>query len=61
MGGNFSVRLEQRAAIKAERPYPVCVGGRWAGPPEDCGGPKAFLERRAAAGFGDTPKATRDG
>src|SRR5690349_2793462 len=45
----LQVRVEQRAAIEAERPYPVCVGGRWAGSPEDCGGPKSFLERRAAA------------
>jgi hypothetical protein len=45
----LQVRIERRAAIEAERPYPVCVGGRWAGPPDDCGGPKAFLERRAAA------------
>src|SRR5260370_9903141 len=32
-----------------QRSYPVCVGGQWAGPPEDCGGPRAFLDRRAAA------------
>jgi hypothetical protein len=48
-GWQLQVRLERRAAIEAERPYPVCVGGRWAGPPEDCGGPKAFQERRMAA------------
>ena len=45
----LQVRLERRSTIEPKRPYPVCVGGRWAGPPEDCGGPKAFLERRAAA------------
>jgi len=27
------------------RIYPVCTGGRRSGPPEDCGGPRAFLER----------------
>ena|SRR5215469_8284508 len=48
-GWQLQVRIEQRSAIEAERPYPVCAGGRWAGPPEDCGGPKSFLERRAAA------------
>src|SRR5689334_1363495 len=48
-GWQLQVRIEQCSTIEAERPYPVCVGGRWAGPPEDCGGPKAFLERRAAA------------
>ena len=48
-GWQLQVRIEQRSAIEAERPYPVCVGGRWAGPPEDCGGPKSFLERRGHA------------
>jgi hypothetical protein len=48
-GWQLQVHLERRLAVEAKRPYPVCVGGRWAGPPEDCGGPKAFLERRAAA------------
>src|SRR4051812_31247514 len=45
----LQVRIEERSAIEAKRPYSVCVGGGWAGPPEDCGGPKAFLERRAGA------------
>jgi hypothetical protein len=43
------VRIEKRLEIETSRLYPVCVGGQWAGPPEDCGGPQAFLERRAAA------------
>jgi len=43
------VRIEKRLEIEASRSYPVCLGGRWAGPPEDCGGPQEFLERRAAA------------
>jgi Plasmid pRiA4b ORF-3-like protein len=43
------VRIEKRLEIEASRSYPVCLGGQWAGPPEDCGGPQAFLERRAAA------------
>ena len=43
------VRIEKRLEIEASRFYPVCVGGQWAGPPEDCGEPQAFLERRAAA------------
>ncbi|MBV8398291.1 MAG: plasmid pRiA4b ORF-3 family protein, partial [Acetobacteraceae bacterium] len=48
-GWQLQVPIEQRSALEAKRPYPACVGGRWAGPPADCGGPKAFLERRAAA------------
>jgi hypothetical protein len=43
------VRIEKRLEIETSWSYPVCVGGQWAGPPEDCGGPQAFLERRAAA------------
>ena len=43
------VRIEKRLEIETSRSYPVCVGGQWAGPPEDCGGPRAFLERRATA------------
>ena len=34
--------------MEVRRTYPVCVGGRQAAPPEDCGGPWAFLERRDA-------------
>ena len=42
------VRVERRLAVEPKRTYPVCVGGRRAAPPEDCGGPWAFLERRDA-------------
>ena len=43
------MRIEKRLEVETGRSYPVCVGGQWAGPPEDCGGPQAFLDRRAAA------------
>lgn len=42
------LRLEAREAIDPRRPYPVCVGGGRAGPPEDVGGPDGYarlLER----------------
>ena len=26
--------------------YPACIGGKRSAPPEDCGGPLAFMERR---------------
>src|SRR3954453_2349553 len=42
------VRLERRLTVEPKRTYPVCVGGRRAAPPEDCGGPWAFLVRRDA-------------
>jgi hypothetical protein len=31
--------------------YPICVGGQRQAPPEDCGGPWAFLQRRDAVPF----------
>lgn len=40
------IRVEQILAVEAGRTYPVCTGGRRAGPPEDCGGPWAYLEGR---------------
>ena len=43
------VRIQKRLEIETSRSYPVCVGGQWGGPPEDCGGPQAFLDRRASA------------
>jgi Plasmid pRiA4b ORF-3-like protein len=43
------VRIEQHVPIAPRQTVPVCIGGRWGGPPEDCGGPEAFLEQRDAA------------
>jgi hypothetical protein len=40
------VRVERRLTAEPRRSYPVCIGGRRAAPPEDCGGPWAFQERR---------------
>jgi hypothetical protein len=37
-GWRHDVRVEQVLALKADRTYPACTGGRRAGPPEDCGG-----------------------
>src|SRR3954468_19998094 len=42
------VRGERRLTVEPKRTYPVCVGGQRAAPPEDCGGPWAFLGRRDA-------------
>jgi len=39
------IRVEQLLDRDAGRIYPICTGGRRAGPPEECGGPRAFLER----------------
>ena len=40
------MRIEQILSLEPGRYYPVCIDGRRAVPPEDCGGPWAFLELR---------------
>ena len=41
-----TVRLEARLPLYPDKTYPRCIDGqRWA-PPEDCGGPIAFMARR---------------
>lgn len=40
------VRIEDRLAPEAGKTYPICVAGDGACPPEDCGGPDAFMEHR---------------
>ncbi len=45
------IRIERQCVMERGRIYPVCVGGKWVGPPEDCGGPDAFLEGRSDAPF----------
>src|SRR5664280_4424 len=43
-GWCLDLRVEQILAAEPARPWPVCTGGRRAGPPEGCGGVQAFLE-----------------
>jgi hypothetical protein len=38
------VRVERIVPFEPDRLYPRCIGGRRRGPPEDCGGPWAFLD-----------------
>jgi hypothetical protein len=38
------IRVEQILPLEAKRSYPLCIAGHRAGPPEDCGGPRAFFE-----------------
>jgi len=40
------IRVEAILATEPHRCYPVCIDGRRACPPEDCGGPTAFMELR---------------
>ena len=46
--GNWrhQIRIEAISAPKPSRRYPVCIGGKRACPPEDCGGPWAFMALR---------------
>jgi hypothetical protein len=40
------IRVEKILTPAAGRRYPACTGGARAAPPEDCGGPRAFLALR---------------
>jgi hypothetical protein len=40
------IRVEATLAPEPHRHYPVCIDGRRACPPEDCGGPWRFMELR---------------
>ncbi len=58
------LRLEQRLGLGPQRRYPVCTGGAAHAPPEDRGGPWAYLEQRqqlqVRAVFGDRCFADAD-
>ena len=43
------IRLERILPIVPDQNYPVCVGGKRSGPPEDCGGIAAFQQQRDEA------------
>jgi len=43
------VRVEGFATANPKKLYPVCTGGSGACPPEECGGPQGYLERRDEA------------
>jgi len=45
-GWVHEIRLEQQVPVDPRRTYPVCIGGAHGGPPEDCGGPWAFMAQR---------------
>jgi hypothetical protein len=47
------LRLEATLPVDPRKTYPVCVAGKCSAPPEDCGGPHAFMaNRQYYAGFG---------
>ena len=41
------LRIEATLPLDPKRVYPVCIAGRRAAPPEDCGGPHAFMATRS--------------
>ena len=47
-GWQIEVRVERviQAAPRENHRIPVCIAGRQAGPPDGCGGPQAYAERR---------------
>jgi hypothetical protein len=40
------LRIEATLPLDPKRVYPVCIAGQRAAPPEDCGGPQAFMATR---------------
>lgn len=45
-GWQHDIRIEQILPFDRKRTYPMCIAGKRAAPPEDCGGPCAYLELR---------------
>ena len=43
-GWQHDVRVARKLPLEPKRSYPVCIGARRACPPEDRGGPWAFME-----------------
>jgi hypothetical protein len=38
------ISLEKKLESDCKKTYPLCIDGNYVSPPEDCGGPKAFME-----------------
>lgn len=38
------IRLEKKFPIDSRKTYPICIGGNYLAPPEDCGGPISFMK-----------------
>jgi hypothetical protein len=45
-GWIHELRLEATFRVDPRKTYPRCVAGKCSAPPEDCGGPSAFMENR---------------
>ena len=51
-GWQHQIRVEAILAPEPHRRYPVCIDGRRSCPPEDCGGPWAFMALRQRYSLG---------
>lgn len=40
------IRVEKKLPLDISQQYSVCINGRGKTPPEDCGGPDQFMEKR---------------
>lgn len=45
------IRVEKKLPLDPKKIYPVCIGGSRLAPPEDCGGPWAFMALRQQYSF----------
>ena len=43
--------LEKKVPATNKKLYPCCIGGNYAAPPEDCGGPWSFMKLRSYYSF----------
>jgi hypothetical protein len=39
------IRFERTHPVESKTTYPICIGGKGGAPPEDCGGPAAYMEQ----------------
>jgi hypothetical protein len=46
-GWRIEIAVELQQTLKKGAGYPRCIAGERAGPPEDCGGPEAYLDMLA--------------
>lgn len=45
-GWEHEIRLEKVLPFDPKKTYPFCIGGEYACPSEECGGPESFMEMR---------------
>jgi hypothetical protein len=51
-GWRHQIRVEAILAPETQQHYPICIDGRRSCPPEDCGGPRVFMELRQQNSLG---------